>query len=163
MSKGTKPTAEEEWIAGLVESHLESAAKGTWNGKGLTPYYVNCKRVNTFRGVSTIVTRDVGLHSDGPWKNPDCERNLHLSVSFYNPATGRSVEHDSRVSSLIARRLFFPNMKLVWVQQAVSQLGRDKSVRHFHMWCDENWHPIQPKLTVDPDELEKAGMTPFVG
>lgn len=162
MSKGKKPTAEEEWINGLVDSHLESAAEGAWNGKGLSPYYVNCKRVNPLRGVATIVTRDVGLHSDGLWKNPDCERNLHLSVSFFHPSTLRPVEHDGRISSMIARRLFFPNMKLVWVQQAVTELGRTKSVLHYHMWCDKNWRPIQPELTVDPEEFVKAGLIQFV-
>lgn len=86
MKYRTAQLDRDKWLDSLATSHLEAAAKGEWDGSSPhTPYFQSYRFENPFRGLMTILTRDIGYHSSGWWKNPDFERCLHLSISFFHP------------------------------------------------------------------------------
>ena len=58
------------------------AKNGTFDGMEMTDYFENCRWFVERYDCIIILTRDVGYHSSGWWKNPDYERCYHLSISF---------------------------------------------------------------------------------
>jgi hypothetical protein len=157
----TQQAAFDKWVEAMTKQHRTIAATGTWDGRMPTAYYKACRQINPFRGVSSIVTRDVGYHSSGWWKNPDYEQCLHMSLSFFDPATQSPRPQDHDVAMKIARALFFPNVKLAWIEPPYSATGKTHGVYHYRLFCDAHWQAIKPRGEVYSTELTDAGWKSF--
>lgn len=134
------------------------ANTGTWDGTNpLDSYFQSCRwDLTTHRAGCTIVlTRDVGHHSGGWWKNPDYERCYHLSVCFPG---GRN----KRVLNQIAGHLFGAARKRIWVEPPFSEVGRSKGVWHYRLFFDEQWqHAIKPRGEVYSTQFTDRGWKSF--
>jgi hypothetical protein len=149
------------WIAGLVKDHRHAANLDTWDGSGETPYFVSCRRMNPFRGIATLMTRDVGYHTSGWWKNPDFERCYHLTVSYFDPQTQRPMPQNHQVTAKIAKAMFFPHVKWVLVEPPYYETGQRRDVWHYRLFCDERWQPLKPSGEVYSTANTKAGWKSF--
>lgn len=157
----SQQAAFDAWLKTMVQSHRDVAATGTWDGKVITAYYNACRKVHTLRGVSSVMTRDVGYHSSGWWKNPDYERCMHLSLSFFDPSTMLPMRHDHAMAAKIVKAMFFPHAKFVWTEPPYSTTGRMHDVYHYRLFCNEHWQAIKPRGEVYSKELTDAGWKSF--
>ena len=149
------------WLKTMVTNHRNAAFAGTWNGRDMTPYWHSCRHAHPLRGVCSIVTRDVGYHTSGWWKNPDYDKCIHLSLSFYDPLTMQAIPHEHDIASKIVKALFFPHAKLVWTEPPVYRSGVSRDVYHYRLFCDEHWQAIKPRGEVYSKELTDAGWKSF--
>ena len=69
------------------------AKSGTFDGSAHTDYLESCRWFVERYDCIIILTRDVGYHTSGWWKNPDYERCYHLSISFPGGRDIRKLEH----------------------------------------------------------------------
>lgn len=134
---------------GLLDSHEARA------------YLERCTEVHYRSGTRLIFTRDAGHHSLGWWKNPDYERCLHLSLSFFDPETGEPAPYDGRRAEKWAQLFFGRNLRLVWVEPPYSDEGKTRGVHHFRLFCDPSWAPIKPRGEVYTRELTERGWRSF--
>lgn len=150
------------WIARACQLHLAAAKRGVWNGKtAADPYFQQCRQVHQFAGVVSLFTRDVGHHSSGWFKNPDYERCLHLSVSYFDPGTRESRPHDKSVTRQFVDSLFGHHKRWLWVEPPYSDEGKRQGVFHYRLFCDAGWNPITPRGEVYDKELTEAGWLSF--
>jgi hypothetical protein len=160
MSKAQQH-AFDQWLKTMVDNHKAAASRGTWDGRSMTPYSHSCRHAHSLRGIGSIMTREVGYHSSGWYKNPDFERCVHLSLSFYDPATLQPKPHDHAIASKIVKAMFFPHAKYVLVEPPRYNLGKKHDVHHYRMFCDEHWQPIKPRGEVYSTELTELGWKSF--
>ena len=156
-TKRTTQLARNQWLSELIASHVQSALEGTWDGRGMTPYFAGCRRQNLFRGLTTIFSRDTGYHTSGWWKNPDYERCYHLSVSFFDPLSQEPTQPDADTVRKLVRGFFGVHRRLIWVEPPYSDHGKKLGVTHYRLFCDEAWQPIKPRGEVYSRELTEAG------
>lgn len=107
--------------------------------------YVNrCRIYHAGTNALLILTRDVGHHSSGWFKNPDWERCWHLSISFW--VNNVSQPHD-RMSALKWVEAIFTTeeRKYLWIESPFSEQGKAADVYHYRVFCDRGWRPIKPR------------------
>ncbi len=157
----SQQAAFDQWLKKMVDDHNAAASRGTWDGQGMTPYWHSCRHAHMFRGIGSIMTRDVGYHSSGWFKNPDFERCMHLSLSFFDPSTRTPMPHDHDVAAKIVKAMFFPHAKLVLVESPRYDAGKTLGVYHYRLFCDAHWQAIKPRGEVYSKELTDAGWKSF--
>jgi hypothetical protein len=153
----------------IAASMRRRAAMGTWDGRRqpvLDPYFRSCVRDHDATGTRLILTRDVGHHASGWFKNPDYERCLHLSVSSYDlvatmahplaapQATGSL---DWKIARLWAEAVFGKHLPLAWVESPKSDAGKERDVWHWRLFCDEHWQPLLPRGEVYTLDFTEKG------
>lgn len=161
MNFRTRQLDQSKWVEMLVKHHKKSAELGEWDGKGPDAYFKSCHFTNPFRGITTLFTRDVGYHSSGWWKNPDFERCLHLSVSFFDPTYRTPVMPDRQITAALVQGFFGKDKRWVWVEPPYTPDGKRKGVMHYRLFCDAGWNPIKPRGEVYSKELTEAGWHSF--
>ena len=108
-----------------------------------------------------ILTRDVGHHDSGWWKNPDYERCWHLSISYREVNDGRLLDQDKAESARIARAFFGDDARLLWCEPSYSEDGKRADVWHYRLFCDAGWQPLKPRGEVYSRENTPAGWKSF--
>lgn len=126
------------------------AKGGTFDGSVTTGYFENCRWFLERYDCIIVLTRDIGYHSSGWWKNPEYERCYHLSISFPGGINQRKLEH-------ILEKLFGNNRKLLWCEPPYSEEGKKAGVFHYRLFCDENWQPIKPRGEVYDTQFTEIG------
>ena len=71
-----------ESTEGIVSRLFNAANKGVFEGKYITPYLESCRWYIERIDAQVVMTRDIGYHTSGWWKNPDYERCYHLSIDY---------------------------------------------------------------------------------
>lgn len=108
-----------------------------------------------------LLTRDVGYHTSGWWKNPLYERCYHLSLSPFPPSIvlARPVvaELDKKLHVAWVRAFFGDDCDKLWAEPPYSPEGRASNVWHHRLFCDEAWTPILPHGEVYTRTLTEAG------
>lgn len=130
------------------------AKNGTFNGTITTDYFENCRWFVERYDCIIILTRDVGYHSSGWWKNPDYERCYHLSISFPSGLNRKKLEY-------ILEKFFGNNRRLLWCEAPYSKQGKQNEVYHYRLFCDENWQPIMPRGEVYSKQFTELGWKSF--
>jgi hypothetical protein len=153
----TDTTATDKWAETTVKLHQLSAKAGEWDGCNQTAYFRSCTLHHWFRGLTTIFTRDVGYHTSGWWKNPDYERCLHLSLSFFDPMTRQRREEDKSIRDKLIASLFSQHKRWIWVEPPYSDTGKALGVWHYRLFCNAGWNPIMPRGEVYDRELTECG------
>lgn len=134
---------------------MNVARSGVYEGLSADdPYLQNCRWWLERYECIAILTRDIGYHSSGWWKNPDYERCYHLSVSFPGGMKRRHLEN-------ILKKLFGYDRRLLWCEPPYSEAGRQAGVWHYRLFCDIDWKPIQPRGEVYTREFTEAGWKSF--
>ncbi|OPY85359.1 MAG: hypothetical protein A4E65_00125 [Syntrophorhabdus sp. PtaU1.Bin153] len=109
-----------------------------------------------------IFTRDEGHHSMGIFKNPDYERCLHLSLSFRDLLTQKSIPKDREATKMWVNVFFSPDdQKKLWIESPKSDEGKLRDVWHYRMFCDEHWRGIIPRREVYTSEFTELGWKSF--
>lgn len=129
----------------------KTAQHGTFDGLSPDdPYLANCRWWLEDYGCILILTRDVGYHTSGWWKNPDYERCYHLSISFPGGGKRKTVEH-------ILKRLFGDDRRWLWCEPPYSAEGKSAGVWHYRLFCDPAWQPLKPRGEVYTREFTEQG------
>lgn len=130
------------------------AKSGTFDGMEMTDYFENCRWFVERYDCIIILTRDVGYHSSGWWKNPDYERCYHLSISFPSGLNRKKLEY-------ILEKFFGNNRRLLWCEAPYSEQGKRNEVYHYRLFCDKNWQPIMPRGEVYSKQFTELGWKSF--
>lgn len=132
----------------------------TPNGEG---YKTFARGFHAATGTLLLFSRDEGMHTSGWWKNPDYERCLHLSLSFYETdfrnadIPVRSRPKDSKSTNRWVEAFFGSNRKWLWCEPPVTKQGKTLEVWHYKLFVDEGWQPIKPRGEVYSREFTEAG------
>lgn len=149
----------------VVASAKLAANSGLYSGLIQTPgdraYIERCRTVLHREGTVLIFTRDTGHHSSGWWKNPDYERAMHLSVSFFDPETMRPAPFVVEQARRWARMFFGDNVRWTWMEPPYTPEGKHRGVHHYRLFCDAGWQPIKPRGEVYTREFTEAGWKSF--
>lgn len=130
------------------------AKNGTFDGMEMTDYFENCRWFVERYDCIIILTRDVGYHSSGWWKNPDYERCYHLSISFPSGLNRKKLEY-------ILEKFFGNNRRLLRCEAPYSEQGKRNEVYHYRLFCDKNWQPIMPRGEVYSKQFTELGWKSF--
>ena len=130
------------------------AKGGTFDGSVATDYFEGCRWFVERYDCIIVLTRDVGYHSSGWWKNPDYERCYHLSISFPGGMNRTKLEH-------ILERFFGNNRRLLWCEPPYTEEGKKLGVYHYRLFCDEHWQPIMPRGEVYSTQFTEYGWKSF--
>lgn len=146
----------EKVVAELRRRAMTGFAEGQF-----TPYMELCRMVAF--GTSLLLTRDVGYHTSGWWKNPDYERCWHFSMApapseVWMPSTP---ELNKKLKARWLKAVFGDNLKLTWVEPPHTNRGRQIDVWHWRLFCDENWQPMKPRGEVYSKEFTEVGWKSF--
>lgn len=150
------------WSLENIASFLKRAAATGSYGGILTPaakrYTDHCTCVHRPTGTILMLTRDMGMHSSGWWKNPDYERCLHLSLSYRDPKTCKPIERDRKQSRLWIEAVFGPLQTLIWTEPPAFAEGKANDVWHYRVFFSEDWAvPILPRKEVYSKDYTPAG------
>jgi len=160
-------------IRGISDDHFRAVAIsmrsfariGVFDGRMTIQnrrYMAGCTRTDLLTGSNLIYTRDTGHHSSGWMKNPDYERCLHLSISYFDPVTGQPTgHHDQRTSRRWLAAFFGDDARLAWAESPKTDAGRSRGVWHWRVFCDPSWEPILPRGEVYSTELTERGWKSF--
>lgn len=159
-------------LAALVPFAKLRARRGLYNGRmdastqALMRLCTHRFRLSPEHGAIIILTRDVGHHESGWFKNPDYERCWHLSISYRQHHDGpREVDafldHDRKESERIARGFFGDDASLLWCEPPFSDAGKRAQVWHYRLFCDAGWQPIKPRGEVYDKRNTPAGWQSF--
>lgn len=146
-------TSSMEHHAKMMKKH---AAAGTFDGRTEGIYFKRAKRVHQESGTLMIYTRDVGHHTSGWWKNPDYERCLHLSISYWDMETRTPRPFEAALTKLWIVTFFGEWRRYIWEEKASTPNLRS-DVRHFRVFCNAAWQPIIPRGEVYSREFIEAG------
>lgn len=160
MKRGQRRQLERE-IAKVARFLANVAKMGEFDGQQ-TPenmlYMQQCTYQHALTGTALIFTRDTGHHSSGWFKNPDYERCLHLSMS---PIQQRIVGQAADLTPELQRRwltaFFGDNARLAWRESPKSDVGIQRMVTHWRVFCDERWQPIKPRGEVYSLDFTEKG------
>ena len=134
---------------------MRTAQSGTYDGlRPDDPYLENCRWWLERYECIAILTRDVGYHSSGWWKNPDYERCYHLSISFPGGMKRKHLEY-------ILKELFHDDRRWLWCEPPYTEAGRQAEVWHYRLFCDPAWQPLKPRGEVYTKEFTEAGWKSF--
>lgn len=113
-------------------------------------------------GSRLILTRDIGHHSSGWWKNPDYERCLHLSLSFRDPLTGAVRPKDDELTDQWIDLILGPTKNLIWAEPPYSPEGKKNETWHYRVFYAPGWvAPILPRGEVYSKDWTPAGWLSF--
>lgn len=140
----------EQWTQENIAAYLKrQAAMGTYGGivNPITQRYCDaCQCAHRPSGTIMILTRDMGMHSCGWWKNPDYERCLHLSLSFRDPKTGVPRSRDRKLSDEWIDAVFGPLKTLIWTEPPYYPEGKKNDTWHYRVFFAPDWAaPILPR------------------
>ena len=150
-------------VEGIVKWLLIQAAKGSIDmrhGDAYNAMYSEAsKGYQAETGAHVILTRDTGHHACGWWKNPDYERCLHLSLSFFDPKSRERRGQDREQAAEWVEAVFHSARRLVWTEPPCSEAGKKADVWHYRVfYADEAFRiPILPRGEVYSKELTEAG------
>ena len=167
--KRTKEIDLEKHYESVMRQMKNAARKGEFDGR-LTntgrAYMNRCGRADVVTCTKLIFTRDTGHHTSGWFKNPDYERCLHLSMSPI-PMSGGIVgldgmpltvgELDKKTEQRWVKAFYRDCLELVWAESPKSAVGKQASVWHWRVFCDEHWEPILPRDEVYSREFIEKG------
>lgn len=139
---------------GIVSRLFNAANKGVFEGKYITPYIESCRWYIERIDAQVIMTRDIGYHTSGWWKNPDYERCYHLSIDYPGGMNLKKTEW-------LLNALFGHNRKLMWCEPPYSEHGKKLGVYHYRLFCDEAWKPIMPRGEVYSTQFTERGWKSF--
>lgn len=155
-------TYDKTWLmASTAADRLRVARYGTWDGTGPTPYFERCRGFHQPTGTMLMLSRDVGGHTSGWWKNPDYERCLHLSLSFRDPVNGQLASRDKKLAREWVGLFFGKDRARLWCEPPFSPQGKAMDVWHYRLFCNPEWIPILPRGEVYSRELTEAGWLSF--
>jgi len=157
----------DEHMRRVIERMRTHAGLGVFDGtraSASTRYFERARRIDDRCDTVLLLTRDVGHHSSGWWKNPDYERCWHLSVSPLTEGTRYVrqegpgfVDFSERIRAAWVRACFGEDIRLLWAEPPYSREGRIANVWHYRLFCDAGWQPILPRGEVYDRELTEAG------
>jgi len=139
-----------EVLAGAFNKMRAQARSGIFDGSGMTEYLKSCKWWIQKYDCSVLLTRDVGYHTCGWWKNPDYERCWHLSIAFHGGKNKNGLKK-------IIDGLFGDHKRKLWIEPPYSDVGKSKGVWHYRLFCDEQWDPIVPRGEVYSTQFTERG------
>jgi hypothetical protein len=142
----------------VARDRLRVARMGTWDGR--VPggrYFEKCRAFHRPTGTVMMLSRDVGAHTSGWYKNPEYERCLHLSLSFRDPTSGQLAPRDKALTREWVRLIFGDDASKLWCEPPRSPEGRSLEVWHYRLFCATGWRPIIPRGEVYSRELTEAG------
>lgn len=151
---GLRLIRKNEPTEGIVSRLLNVANRGFISGTEFTPYFESYRWFIERIGAVVILTRDVGYHTSGWWKNPDYERCYHLSISYPGGTNFKKTEW-------LLNALFGYDRKLMWCEPPYSKTGKELEVYHYRLFCDEAWKPIMPRREVYTREFTERGWKSF--
>ncbi len=136
-------------ISGTLIRRMKTAAeRSTYDGQLHGKRYLDsCRHYCRNTNALMIFTRDTGMHTSGWWKNPDYERCYHLSLSFgaYERDVFHAMPQDHKTARRWCEALFRENVKLLWIEPPFSDVGKQRDVYHYRLFCDQAWQPINPR------------------
>lgn len=163
MSRIILPGQSEPSDVEVARDMIRVARYGIYNGLAhrdpqMARYVDRCKRVLLSRGCTLLYTRDATMHSMGWWKNPDYERCLHLSISFFDVETLSPAPHDHRRAREWCEIFFDGMTSYIWAEPPFSPGGKKKDVWHYRVFVAPDFRlPIVPRGEVYSRELTEAG------
>lgn len=127
--------------------------------KGNLSYFHSCTAFHCPSGTKLILSRDTEHHACGWWKNPDYERCLHLSLSFYDPETMQPTGRNTKLSTEWVGLVFQDYCRLLWCEPPYSPEGKKHDVWHYRLfYADPGFTaPILPRGEVYSKEFTEAG------
>lgn len=143
----------------VVRQLRRRAKTGINRGRGMDfPYQVYCTMEHRATGTKLIYTRDAGHHTSGWLKNPQYERCLHLSLTFWEyPEMVRPRPFEPQLARLWVEAFFGEHCAKLWEEGPFSAIGRINNCRHWRLFCDEHWVPRMPVGEVYSTELTEIG------
>ena len=153
----------ENWtVEGVATWALRQASQGINTGTaahGNLIYLSNCTAAHYPTGTQLILTRDIGHHTSGWWKNPDYERCLHLSLCFRDPETGEPREKDREVTDEWLTAVFGETRRLAWSEPPYTAEGKKRDVWHYRVFYADACFtvPILPRGEVYSKEFTERG------
>ena len=151
----------------LVNFAKIRANVAVYNGKvnAANQYLIqSCKhiyKINPEVSCQIIYTRDSGHNSSGWWKNPEYERCLHLSLSFYSDITMQHLPFDKKEAEKIVQHFFGDDASKAWIEPPYSEEGKRVDSWHYRVFCDPSWTPIIPRKEVYSKDFTDAGFKSF--
>ena len=139
---------------GIVSRLFNAAKNGFFEGKEITPYFEACRWFVERIGAIVIMTRDIGYHTSGWWKNPDYERCFHVSISYPGGTNLKKTEW-------LLKSLFGSDRKKMWCEPPFSKTGKSLEVYHYRLFCNESWEPIMPRGEVYNTQFIEFGWKSF--
>lgn len=139
---------------GIVSRLFNAAKKGFFDGKEFTPYFEACRWFVERIDAIVIMTRDIGYHTSGWWKNPDYERCFHVSISYPGGTNLKKTEW-------LLKSLFGSARKMMWCEPPFSKTGKSLEVYHYRLFCNESWEPIMPRGEVYNTQFTELGWKSF--
>ena len=152
----------DNWTPANIATYLHrKASQSTYDGQ-MTPaakrYADECKVGHLRSGSILMLTRDVGMHDCGWWKNPDYNQCIHLSLSFRDPQTGKPRERDKEWSRTWVEAVFGPVKTLIWTEPPTYPEGKRNDVYHYRVFYAPGWvAPILPRGEVYSKDWTPAG------
>lgn len=151
-------------ITPSMEKLVKAMKRHAWSGDQFydgrnvqSPYFRHARQIHEKSGTSLLFTRDKGMHSSGWFKNPDYDKCLHLSLSFWD-MTGENAKPAAYNYSLARMwvNLFFEDLtRLIW-EESTALPDLPCEVRHYRVMCNDHWQPIKPRKEVySRDFIEK--------
>ena len=105
-----------------------------------------CTHAHFRTGTVVIFTRDGHFHDSGWIKNPDFNQCYHLSLSFFDRATGESAPQNRKKADLWCKLLFGQdNLRKLLIEGPKSPEGNIKDVWHYRLFTDHYWQPLVPR------------------
>lgn len=132
-------------------AHQVAATAGVYNGVPEQTGLVlrRCRWFHTKLGAMVIFTRDAGMHTSGWWKNPDYDKCLHLSLSFWDMESGQPRGFDGAEAGRIVTAFYQRDRKKLWAESPFSPDGKRIGVWHFRLFMKPDWSEgIIPKREV---------------
>lgn len=148
--------------ASFVQAMKRHAASGSYfDGRNeFSPYFLKAKQFHAASGTLMIYTRDVGMHSSGWFKNPDYERCLHLSLSFWDAKSKTPTAFDDKLMRVWVNLFYGHWGRYVW-EESQSRTDNPAEVRHYRVLCDPRWQPIIPRGEVYTRDFIEKGWKSF--
>lgn len=120
-------------------------------------YLYKCTAAHLPGWTCAILTRDIGHHSSGWWKNPDYERCWHLSLSFRDPANGALRTRDKELTQQWIEAVFGETKNLIWAEPPTYPEGKKNDTWHYRVFWSEGWKaPLLPRGEVYTREFTPA-------
>lgn len=148
------------WLEQMVAHHKAAAARGTWDGKQVTEYYSECRKLHFKQGLSVVLTRDVGYCDNGRFERPSLNNCFNLSVASFSTVSMMPEAQRQELAIKIVMKMFWPDARQVWVEKPDKSKGFAGDIWHYLMFSDSNWRP-QRLASEDREELLSKGLIPF--
>jgi hypothetical protein len=150
----------DQWIMDLCQWHMDQAMGGTWDGKTMTPYYCECRKLDVKNGITTVVVRDVGSFTGHDFIAASLQRCFNLSVASFSPVNMMPERTREEIAVRIVKRFFWPHAGRVFVKAPVRSGDLASDIWHYVLFCDESWL-AQPLTEGERKLIEESGLIPF--